>query len=181
MFKTGDIIIKNDGAFGHVLMCFVEEDDNGVGDVSFVHGTNKGDFNFCNRLAIEEEKENYWHFKPNNISKDNKIKIMATAEKVMTSAKYGVYRAIRLFLGNSDFGKGAKSRLDKYRWREAVKGDKFITTITCVEAVVICYQVVFSESSPHFIKKDGAHTMPRTLAKYLRETPGGWTMEKEPN
>lgn len=181
MFKTGDIIIKNDGAFGHVLMCFVEEDDSGVGDVSFIHGTNQGNFDFCNKLAIEEEKGNYWHFKPNNISEADKVKIMATAEKIKTSAKYGVYRAVRLFLGNSDFGKSAKDRLNKYKKREAEKSDKFITTITCVEAVVICYQVVFSESSPHFIKKDAAHTMPRTLAKYLRETPGGWTMERKPD
>src|SRR6185436_16953089 len=111
---------------------------------------------------------NFWHFKPKLFSSDNKGRLKEVASAIQKSAKYGLYRAVRLFVGSSTFGDDAKKRLDKYRKRLVKGGDKLVTTITCVEAVVLCFQLTFDESSPYFIQKDAAHTMPRTLAQYLK-------------
>lgn len=180
MYKTGDIIVKNAGVFGHVLMCYVEEDDNGIGNVDFIHGTNSGNFDYCSKLAIEEEKENFWHFRPIDISDTDKTNIKTIADKIKRSSKYGCYRAFRLGFGDSEFGKGAKARLAKYKERNSSDGDKFVSTITCVEAVVLCYQLAFQENAKQFIQKDAAHTMPRTLASYLKGTPSGWQVVVAP-
>lgn len=99
---------------------------------------------------------------------------------ISKSAKYGACRAVRLFMGNSDFGDNARQRLAKYAQRLKDGGNKLVTTITCVEAVVLCHQLTLDISSPQFIRKDAAHTMPRTLAKYLTESPGGWKMVAKP-
>jgi hypothetical protein len=55
-----------------------------------------------------------------------------------------------------------------------------VTKITCSEAVILCYQLSFAESSPYFIQKDAAHTLPRTLAEYLKTAVAGWTMVQWP-
>jgi hypothetical protein len=181
MYNTGDIIVNNAGAFGHVAMCFDEEDADGVGAVTFIHGTNKGNFSIDEKVkVIDEVKSNFWHFKPKNFTADNKAKIKEVAGAIQRSAKYGLYRAVRLFVGSSAFGKDARKRLDKYKERLAQGGKKLVTTITCVEAVVLCYQLTFDESSAYFIQKDAAHTMPRTLAEYLKASPAGWKTEQSP-
>jgi hypothetical protein len=75
---------------------------------------------------------------------------------------------------------GAKQRLAKYSQRLKDGGDKLVSTITCVEAVVLCYQLTLDQNAPQFVKKDAAHTMPRTLAKYLTESPHGWKLVNKP-
>ena len=180
MFKTGDIIINNAGAFGHVLMCMGEEDDDGIGEVTFIHGTNQGNFSIGERTLVDEQKANYWHFTAKSPDAVHKARLKEVAVAISKSAKYGKYRAVRLLLGDSDFGAGAKQRLAKYRKRLKDGGNKLVTTITCVEAVVLCYQLTLAESAPQFINKDAAHTMPRTLAKYLSESPDGWKLVNKP-
>lgn len=181
MYNTGDIIVNNAGTFGHVAMCFGEEDADGVGAVTFIHGTNKGNFSIDEKIkVIDETKSNFWQFKPKNFTEDNKTRLKEVASAIQKSAKYGLYRAVRLFVGSSTFGKDARKRLEKYKERLTKGGKKLVTTITCVEAVVLCYQLTFEESSPYFIMKDAAHTMPRTLAEYLKAAPAGWTTEQTP-
>jgi hypothetical protein len=82
----------------------------------------------------------------------------------------GKGRAVRLFLGSSEFGSDAVKRLAKYRDRmlDYRPGGKLISTITCSEAVIISYQLTFfSKLAPFFILKDAAHTMPSTLKDWL--------------
>ena len=180
MFKTGDIIVNDVGPFAHVLMCMGETDDDDVGEVTFIHGTNKGNFSIGPRNLIDEQKGNYWHFTAKSPNPAHKEQLKETAVAISKHAKYGMCRAIRLFAGNSDFGDGAKQRLAKYAQRLKDGGNKLVTTITCVEAVVLCYQLTLDVSAAQFIKKDAAHTMPRTLAKYLQESPGGWKQLQKP-
>src|SRR5580765_5509142 len=111
MFNTGDIIVNNAGAFGHAAMCFDEEDADGVGAVTLIHGTNKGNFSIDEKVkVVDEVASNYWHFKPKNFSSDNKTRIKEVATAIQKSAKYGLYRAVRLFVGSSTFGKDARKR-----------------------------------------------------------------------
>lgn len=180
MFKTGDIIVNNAGAFGHVLMCMGEEDDNGIGEVTFIHGTHKGNFSIGERTLVDEQAGNYWHFTAKSPNAAHKTRLKEVAEAISKSAKYGLYRAARLAVGSSEFGKGAQERLAKYKARLASGGPKLVTTITCVEAVVLCYQLTLERTAPQFIEKDAAHTMPRTLAKYLAESPAGWKVVNRP-
>lgn len=181
MFNTGDIIVNNAGVWGHVAMCFDEENADGVGAVTFIHGTNKGNFSIDDKVkVVDEVKMNYWHFKPKNFTVDNKARIKEVAGAIQRSAKYGLYRAVRVLLGSGTFGKDAKKRLEKYKKRLAAGGDKLVTTITCAEAVILCYQITFEESSPYFIQRDAAHTLPRTLAEYLKKSPAGWITEQNP-
>jgi hypothetical protein len=45
---------------------------------------------------------------------------------------------------------------------------KFVTKVSCAEAVILAYQIIFSEQDkPFFINKDAAHTMPGTLKDWL--------------
>ncbi len=181
MFNTGDIIVNNAGVWGHVAMCFDEENADGVGAVTFIHGTNKGNFSIDEKVkVVDEVKANFWHFKPKNFTADNKTRLKEVAGAIQKSAKYGLYRAVRLLIGSGAFGKDAKKRLAKYKDRLAKGGNKLVTTITCVEAVGLCYQITFEESSPYFIMKVVAHILPRTLAEYLKASPAGWTTEQSP-
>ena len=181
MFKPGDIVINNAGAFGHVLMCYGEENDDGVGAVTFIHGTNSGNFSVVEKVtAVNEVKNDFWHFSPKGLGAGDKQRLIEVADAIKKTAKYGKYRAVRLLLGDSGFGPQAQSRLNKYRTRLKQGGDKLVSTITCSEAIVLCYQLSFDNTSPLFIGKDAAHVMPRTLAKYLRENPRGWTMLQAP-
>jgi hypothetical protein len=180
MFKTGDIIVNNTGAFGHVLMCMGEEDDQGIGEVTFIHGTYSGNFSMGERTLVEEHNTNYWHFTAKTPDAAHKARLKEVALAISRSAKYGSYRALRLAIGSSEFGDGARTRLEKYKRRLREGGDKLVTTITCVEAVVLCYQLTLEATAAQFIQKDAAHTLPRTLARYLAESPSGWQTVKKP-
>lgn len=180
-FETGDIVIFNNTHFGHVAMCFDPGGDSAL--TTFIHGTNSGNFKIDRQQQDNEGtitymvSKNYWHFRPTNITPAEKIQIRKVASIIQQTAKYGIYRAIGLAFGNSSFGKGARKRLDKYKGRlpshsiEINKGEKLISTITCSEAILVCYQLTFDEASPYFIKKDAAYTLPKTLAAYLEKTP----------
>jgi hypothetical protein len=101
-----------------------------------------------------------------SVATQNQLKTVA--DLIAARAKYGLYRAVRLAVGSSSYGDGAKKRLEKYRGRLAAGADKLVTTLTCSEAVILCYQLTLTATDNHFISLDAAHTMPRTLAKYLR-------------
>ena len=56
--------------------------------------------------------------------------------------------------------------------------DPFVRTITCSEAVILCYQLTFAEgNSPFFILLDAAHTMPGTLKTWLEKH---WEIVQKP-
>jgi hypothetical protein len=181
MYSTGDIVVDNAGTFGHVSMCFDEEDANGVGNVTFIHGTHKGNFSIGQKVdVIEEVKENFWHFKPIGLSAGDKQRLRNVATEMQRTAKYGYYRAMRVWVGSSTFGEDANKKLAKYRERLANHDPKFVSTISCAEAIILCYQLSFDPWSPYFIQKDAAHVMPRDLAELLKGTPGTWTMAESP-
>jgi hypothetical protein len=181
MYNTGDIIVDNEGAFGHVAMCFGEEDANGVGDVTFIHGTNAGNFSIGQKIdVIDESKPHFWQFKPIGLTLANKARLKEVATAMQRTAKYGWYRGIRVWVGSSTFGEDALAKLIKYRTRLLNGATKFVSTITCAEAIILCYQLTFDPGSPFFIQKDAAHVMPRDLAQLLKEAPDTWTMAQTP-
>jgi hypothetical protein len=99
--------------------------------------------------------------------------IVTVSNRMKDRVPYGYLRMIRLFVGDSAFGDGAKERLKKYWERlQGIRGDentKLVTKVTCVEAVVLTYQLAFYQHRvrPFFIELDAAHTMPHTLEKWL--------------
>src|SRR5258708_6142112 len=140
MYNTGDIIVNNAGAFGHVAMCYDEEDADGVGAVTFIHGTNKGNFSIDEKVkVIDEVALNFWHFKPKNFSAENKVKLKEVASAIQKSAKYGLYRAVRLFVGSSTFGKDAKKRLEKNKKRFCKGGHTICTPPPSLQAVFFLF------------------------------------------
>jgi len=181
MYNTGDIIVDNEGAFGHTAMCFDEEDENGVGTVTFIHGTNAGNFSIGQKIdVIDENKPHFWQFKPLDLTAADKARLRNVATAMQRTAKYGWYRGIRVWVGSSTFGEDALAKLIKYRTRLANGATKFVSTITCAEAVILCYQLSFDPGSPYFIQRDAAHVMPRDLAQLLKEAPDTWRMEQSP-
>ena len=48
--------------------------------------------------------------------------------------------------------------------------------VYCSELVILSYQLgLGDENHALFIKKDGKHTLPKTLRDYLRQAPTVWT------
>jgi hypothetical protein len=170
-FSTGDIIINNAGTWGHALMCYEGGSDN---KAKFIHATYRTEFAISPYQTEKDGKigyaftNNYEHFHPRGLSEATQNKLKAVADKIAARAKYGLYRAVRVALGSSSFGSGAKQRLEKYTSRLEKGGDKLVTTLTCTEAVMLCYQLSLPAADNHFIALDAAHTLPRDLAKYLR-------------
>lgn len=114
-----------------------------------------------------------WNDLPEGTRTARKADLARIAARMNNRVPYGLYRAIRLFLGSTTFGSGAQERLKKYWERlNLIRGDantKLLTKVTCVEAAVITYQLAFYEArtTPFFINLDAAHTMPHTLEKWL--------------
>ena len=194
-YQTGDIAINTSWP-GHVMM--VLEEHQNENKILIIHGQKSGNFHIQSQQY--ESGNNHaigylidaptWVFRPpwerytaaQIVSKKRELNEIARA--IARSAKYGVYRAVRLFAGSSEYGPDARSRLAKYHMRKAEflagGNGKFVSTISCAEAVILCYQLTFfgTEQSPLFIKKDAAHTMPNTLKDYLERN---WSTVKRGN
>lgn len=188
--ETGDIIIF-DGTPGHVGMIYAARDmtSRPFKAAQCIHAQKKGNFHID---PVVEEKsggiyyllENTTIYKPAWKSRadkaDKQAQLRRVADGIKAHATYGVYRAVRLFIGDSTYGPKAKERRAKYLkrmnngFRDPDGGDeKFVSTITCSESVILCFQLTFDESDPLFIKLDAAHTMPKTLESWLKGA--GWT------
>jgi hypothetical protein len=191
--ETGDIAINTKWP-GHVMLV-LEGHANGD-KVQIVHGTNSGNFKITSNMALDGGMVSYlvrnetWVFRPpwelyGVHAEYKKRELQQIAKAMARSAKYGKYRAVRLFLGDSNFGPDARARLVKYHQRKqafiAGGSDKFVSTITCAESVILCYQLTFYETqkAPFFILKDAAHTMPVTLKEWLEGN--GWTTVQRGN
>lgn len=176
--ETGDIMIFSKG-FGHVALAYDSK--------RAVHGQYKGNFHLED---LQTEKggvighfasgSKVYKFPWDKYGAATKAayqaRIQNAANVIMQSSKYGIYRAIRLKLGSSNYGPSAYGRLMKYRERMAKGGNKVVSTITCSEAAILSMQLTFLENGgPGFIKLDGAHTMPATLGKYLEASWGAPT------
>ena len=181
--ETGDIIYWSGSTFGHIgmaydantvihaLMCWnfhKEPNQSLTPDGGFAY---KVDGAQCKTFRPP------WAKLANADAKKTELK--AIADRIALTATYGAYRAIRLFVGDSTFGPAAFARLQKYRdrWKGVdrnAKGAAIVATVTCSEAVIICYQLAFPmEETPFFIRLDAAHAMPKTLGAWL--TAAGWT------
>ena len=176
--ETGDIIYWSGSTFGHIGMAY---DANTV-----IHAQMSGDFHKEPDRQISADGGYTYKvdgalcktFRPPwdrlGDAAARKTEIKAIADRISLTAKYGAYRAIRLFAGDSTFGPKAFARLQKYRdrWKgldKSVKGGQIVSTVTCSEAVIVCYQLAFPlQESPFFIKLDASHAMPATLAGWLR-------------
>lgn len=183
-YETGDIIIFMSVTFGHVSMCYSPGDN----EAKFIHAQFGKNFHIDQQLTMKGSSciyfvnRYYSHFRPRNITQQNKQQLKKVADTIAEYAIYGGYRAVRLELGDSSFGKGAQARLKKYKTRSDTGANKFVSTITCSEAVILCNQLTFEEPTPEkpsplFILKDAAHTMPKTLEKYLKDNPN-WENKK---
>lgn len=185
-YDTGDVIIY-DGSPGHVAMIY--EPAVGRTPAKVIHAQLKGNFHIepmtsesggTTHYMVDNNANVYtppWAKCPNADLKKREIRRIADA--IAQHAKYGVYRAIRLWAGSSIYGPKAHQRLQKYRDRanrnfQDEKGAaKFVTTVTCAEAVILCYQLTFADGTdPFFIRLDGAHAMPKTLGEWLTKNWG---------
>ena len=187
-YEIGDIIIFK-GTPTHVGMVAASDPD---GDVWYIHATFKGDFHFTqNQTTTKDptgkEKTDWkigyhdsvfrppWETHPQFDKKTKQSELNRVARDISNYASYGGCRAIRLYLGSSTFGEDARARLTKYKDRrlEGFLLNKFVSNITCAEAVILCYQMTFDEGAyPFFINLDAAHAMPKTLMAWLANS--GW-------
>jgi hypothetical protein len=179
-FEIGDVIIFS-GTPGHVGMIY----SAGRGEAAqIIHAQRRGGFHIDENVTTNASGSSFsylvngrdWVFRPPWAAKPHINKgvkqaaLQAVAREIRDHAQYGVYRAVRLFLGSSSFGDGARARLAKYKQRrqDGFPRNKFVTTVTCSEAVILCYQMTFDEDDdPFFIKLDAAHSMPSTLRQWL--------------
>ncbi|PWC35904.1 hypothetical protein [Azospirillum sp. TSO35-2] len=178
--ETGDIVFFP-GKIGHIGMFY---DANRI-----IHATNSENFHLSDNQTMDGGSISYmtsrafrppWSKLPAGQEAVKKAELRRVADRMKDIATYGLYRAFRLWAGNSSFGPGAEARLAKYRARldgTATDADrKFVTHITCSEAVMLTYQLAFPDrEAPFFIRLDAAHTMPNTLADWLQKN--GWTAE----
>ncbi|MEM7213257.1 MAG: hypothetical protein AAF479_15455 [Pseudomonadota bacterium] len=188
---TGDIIISR-GWPGHAMLVYDDRQIiHGQGKTNGFHkswlkGTNKAGVYW--HIADGEHVYKFpWHAYNHVQQQEIKAKIKFYADAIEKTATYGMYRALRLQLGNSHFGKGAAERLQKYRARFGTPSswddidriihvgniDKGVKKITCVEAVAIALQLATPVGTPGFVALDGAHTMPSQLGTFLKSTWGG--------
>jgi hypothetical protein len=189
--QTGDIAINAGSWPGHVMMVY-EGGGLESAKTKIIHGQNSGNFHIDDQLGQKGHIVTHlvdtgtWVFRPpwdklGGNAETRRDELKKVAGGIAKSAKYGLYRAVRLFLGSSEFGADARTRLQKYRERRTNfmlgSAPKFVSTITCAEAVILAYQITFKDDeAPFFIKKDAAHTMPRTLRDYLADPASGWTV-----
>jgi hypothetical protein len=179
LLETGDIAIYTGGMFGHVMMVY-----EGGRKPKIIHATNAKNFHIEDYMSDGKNgMVNYAfstdidYFTPMDglLTDTEKTRMQRVAQSIARRAKYGKYRAVRLFLGSETIGKGTQKGLTKYRGRLAMIGNadsgagKLVTTVTCTEAVVLSYQLTLDPAHPLFIKKDAAHTMPRSLSSYLKK------------
>jgi hypothetical protein len=177
---TGDIFHWTSGA-GHIGMAY---DGKNV-----IHAQMKGNFhidpdqqNKQGQMSYLSDSTGLQIFRPpwdrlGAGAAAKKAELQRVAGLISQQAEYGAYRAIRLFVGDSSFGPGAAGRLQKYRDRLLAGTQPIIKTLTCSEAVIVTYQLAFPLSeTPFFIRLDGAHAMPGTLATWLRAS--GWAVIK---
>ena len=174
MYETGDIVVW-DGWPGHVGMVYKGGNSE---TTSVIHARSGKNFyiepnqqNQSGYISYLLEFECAVFRPPLNNRADKLAKqntLIAYADLIRQTAVYGLYRAFRLAISSSHFGPLAQARLNKYQQRLAGPANgKFVTTVTCSEAIILCYQLTFSQADKCFIKLDAAHAMPRTLAEWL--------------
>jgi hypothetical protein len=181
-FDTGDIFYWSSTP-GHIGMAY--------DDKTIIHAQMKGNFHKDadqqdnnGQMSYLSEGADLSIFRPPweklaaGQADVKKAELRRVADLISQGAEYGAYRAVRLLIGDSSFGPGAATRLQKYRDRllavtfQGARGP-IIKTVTCSEAVIVTYQLSFPLSdAPFFIRLDAAHAMPKTLATWLRAN--GW-------
>ncbi len=169
--ETGDILHWSSGP-GHIGMAFDGR--------SIIHAQMKGNFHID---ADQMEKDGVITYLSNSSKLSifrppwdklgagaaaKKAELRRVAELLSRRAEYGAWRAVRLLLGDSKYGPNTASRLAKYRQRMNGGVQPIIATVSCSEAVIVTYQLAFPLGElPFFIRLDGAHAMPSTLATWL--------------
>jgi hypothetical protein len=178
-FQIGDIGINTSGV-GHVMMIYEGGDDS---TAKIIHANRRRNFHI---ESNRQESDNGAHisyladgydklYRPPWAGGEKAAKqrfLQQVAAVIARRATYGIGRAIRLWMGSSTFGDGARDRLAKYKERlldlnNLIGDGKVVSTVTCSEAVILCYQLTFDVGEPQFIELDAAHTMPNTLATWL--------------
>lgn len=184
--QTGDLIFMDNMLFGHFGMA--------ISTTHFVHATDQSDLHISSNDSYDPKLTTQkpavsmdprtrifrppWASlgeAPAQVRKDELVRV---AQAMIPGAKYGAYRAIRVFLGASGFGPDAYKRFMKYRQRYeankgtpanfAIAGNEVVKTVTCTEAVIIMYQLTFPlQERPFFMNLDAAHTMPRDFRDWL--------------
>lgn len=188
--ETGDLIFMDNMLFGHFGMA--------ISTTHFVHANDRFNLHISSndsydpkltvqKPAVSMDPRNRIFRPPwGNLSlqaEARKAELVRVAQAMIPGAKYGAYRAVRVFLGAGGFGPDAYTRFMKYRQRYeankgspanfAIAGNEVVKTVTCTEAVMIMYQLTFPlQERPFFMNLDAAHTMPRDLRDWFR--PNGW-------
>lgn len=186
--QVGDILIHVPGKglmdFGHVMMVY-EPNAKNTNKIQVIHAT--GHLNgFLKDDNQQKDGNTYyylvrgvnvhrppWHKVNDDYVEEKKRDLLAVADAIGKSATYGVYRAMRLKIGDCKFGADARSRLEKYDTRLRCQEELVVSKVTCAEAVVLTYQLTFGEAmGEFFIEADAAHIMPGTLDELLTKVWG---------
>ena len=114
-------------------------------------------------------------FRGAGLTKVEARSIEEIARKIVETAQYGKSRAIfGSWSASSSYGTGARERLAKYRQR-LTDHQGIVKNIYCSELVILSYQLGLGDENHRlFIKKDGKHTLPKTLRDYFRQNSDDW-------
>ena len=174
-----DIIIDTKPTFGHcgiVTGIFNGKATEVPRGHEVLHATNSG--------IVEGSWGNgrAFCFRSNHITRAEAERVQRVSFEIRDAASYGAARAVfKSWSGSSTFGKGAKSRLEKYQQRmENHQG--VLKNVYCSELVVVAYQLGLQTDSTRietthraWIELDGKHTLPSTLRSWLQRHPTNWT------
>jgi hypothetical protein len=170
-FKLGDIVIthgKGLDTFGHVLMCV-----KGGASPDFIHASSNKGFQIDSHPAADGPlfKDDSTAWRLSNFGQGYSEILLEAAYKVR-GARYSVASAIKAAAGSSKFGKGARETVAKVQ--SAMDLGQYAGPVCCSSAVIICYQIAYSEGDENFIDLDSEHTLPHTLEAYF-ESSAQWS------
>lgn len=116
-------------------------------------------------------------FRPANISPELCLKLEVIAREISESARYGLARVLfKSWSARSHFSANARGRLAKYRTR-LQNHQGVVKHVYCSEFIVLVYQLACEdEAHPLFPRLNAKHTLPGTLAEYLRRDATNWSL-----
>jgi hypothetical protein len=95
---------------------------------------------------------------------------MEAFAKKLIRAKYGIGKAIGLATGNCNFTPVDSNHLKKLEGKIMAMDDSLKDSVTCVEVVILCYQMTFRETDNQFIRQAPKRTLPSELSSYLTKS-----------
>jgi hypothetical protein len=160
--EVGDILISKK-SFGHAGIVKISEGTT----ATIIHAVNAG----IKTESVIKFPNNATTYRPNNLTDGARATLVHTMNRFTLAGEersihYSPGRAVKNWLGRSNFDDDARKRRLKY----LSYSSGLPKNVICSELVILCYQLAFEPGSQFFISKDAKHTLPNSLENYLKES-----------